>query len=61
MAQAYHAMASKEFGVGKTEVSFSLTIAWANVRFRGVKRTSKFKSVTSAFDPKRSSTAQFLL
>jgi hypothetical protein len=28
-------MASKEFGVGKTEVSFSLTIAWANVRFRG--------------------------
>ena len=27
MAQAYHAMASKEFGVGKTEVSFSLTIA----------------------------------
>jgi hypothetical protein len=35
MAQAYHAMASKEFGVEKTEVSFSLTIVWANVRFRG--------------------------
>jgi len=27
-----------------------ILIAWANVRFRGVKRTSKSKSVMSAFD-----------
>jgi hypothetical protein len=32
-----------------------ILIAWANVRFSGVKRTSKFKSVTSAFDPKQTS------
>jgi hypothetical protein len=32
-----------------------ITIALTDVRFRGVKRTSKFKSVTSAFDPKRTS------